>query len=437
MVRRIPRRSFLHIGGAAAALALPLSMIFARRTRSRAPGRLGPLEPDPAGILDLPAGFTYRILERAGGGMDDGYRVPGRPDGMGCFPGPSGTFVLLRNHEVSPGDKAKGPYKSGQRAPAEAYDAASMGGVTRLVLDASTFARVSSNLVLAGTNVNCAGGVSPWGWLSCEENVDDRHGYVFLCSATASAVEAPRRLSGYGRFYHEAAVVDGATHIAYLTEDRADGCFYRFKPADPAAPFQGKLQALSVVGHPRLDTSAWAFAAPREIAWVDIDDPDPKDDTVRKQAQARGAAVIRRGEGICSSNGAVYLCATVGGPASAGQIFRLLPAGDGGTLELVAQSTDRDELDSPDNLTVAPWGDVVMVEDGYREDFIRGLTVDGKVYDIARNARSTSELTGVCFSPDGKALFVNMQEDGLTLAVTGPFPEPGGAAAPRRAGVPG
>ncbi|WP_438041174.1 alkaline phosphatase PhoX [Sorangium sp. So ce128] len=424
MRRRIPRRSFLRVGGAAAAtLTLPFSLIFSRRTQ--AAGRFGPLVPDPAGILDLPAGFTYRVLERAGGEMDDGYRVPGRPDGMGCFPGADGTVVLLRNHENSPADKGIGPYRSGQGAPAEAYDAASMGGVTRLVLDAATFERRSSNLVLAGTNRNCAGGPSPWGWLSCEENVDARHGYVFVCAATASRVEAPRRLTGYGRFHHEAAVVDPTTRIAYLTEDRPDGCFYRFKPADPAAPFEGKLQALCVVGARNAETSGWELEEPREIAWVDIDEPDPRDDTVRTEARTKGAAIFRRGEGVCLSQGVVYICATIGGPAGAGQIFQLVPQGDGGTLGVVAQSTDTNELDAPDNITIAPWGELFMAEDGYRGNYLRGVTLDGQIFDFARNARSMRELSGVCFSPDGKALFVNMQEDGLTLAVMGPFPGAG------------
>ncbi|XXT19972.1 alkaline phosphatase PhoX [Sorangium sp. So ce429] len=438
MKRRVPRRSFLRVGGAAAAaLAVPFSLVFSRKPRSV--GRFGPLVPDPAGVLDLPAGFTYRILQRAGDDMDDGYRVPGRPDGMGCFPGPDSTVVLLRNHENSPGDRAIGPYKSGQGAPAEAYDAASMGGVTRLVLDATTFERRSSNLVLAGTNRNCAGGLSPWGWLSCEENVDAGHGYVFVCPATASSVAPPQRVTGYGRFFHEAAVVDPATSIAYMTEDRADGCFYRFRPASPAAPFQGKLQALSVVGVRNADTSSWALGEPRDIAWVDIDDPDPREDTVRKQARAKGAAVIRRGEGICLSQGVVYLSATVGGPAGAGQIFRLVPAGDGGTLEVVAHSTGTDELDAPDNITIAPWGELFMAEDGSRGNFLRGLTADGQIFDFARNARSPSELAGVCFAPDGRALFVNMQEDGLTLAVTGPFAgvgaAPGSSLQPGMAGA--
>jgi secreted PhoX family phosphatase len=37
------------------------------------------------------------------------------------------------------------------------------------------------------------------------------------------------------------------------------------------------------------------------------------------------------------------------------------------------------------------------------------------------NRLSGSELAGVCFSPDGRTMFVNIQQQGLTLAISGPF----------------
>ena len=64
--------------------------------------------------------------------------------------------------------------------------------MTRVVLDAATLTRVSSNQVLEGTSRNCAGGVSPWGWLSCEEDVSPDHGYVYLCSPSATKVRPAR-----------------------------------------------------------------------------------------------------------------------------------------------------------------------------------------------------------------------------------------------------
>ncbi|MCZ8173552.1 MAG: DUF839 domain-containing protein, partial [Brevundimonas sp.] len=44
----------------------------------------GPLRPDPAGYFDLPEGFSYRVLAKAGETMDDGFIAPDNFDGMGC-----------------------------------------------------------------------------------------------------------------------------------------------------------------------------------------------------------------------------------------------------------------------------------------------------------------------------------------------------------------
>ena len=53
---------------------------------------------------------------------------------------------------------------------------------------------------------------------------------------------------------------------------------------------------------------------------------------------------------------------------------------------------------------------------------MKAMTADGKVYTLARNAfRGDSEFAGVCFSPDGQTMFVNIQTPGITLAVTGPW----------------
>jgi hypothetical protein len=275
--------------------------------------------------------------------------------------------------------------------------------------------------VLAGTLRNCAGGSSPWGWLSCEEAVDKGHGYVFVCRTDAERVQKPRPIRAYGRFNHEAACVDPQTLIAYLTEDRYDGCFYRFVPRAKEQPFVGELQALRVRGRPRHDSSTMRPGLRVAVDWVTLPDPDPPDDTLREQALERGAALVRRGEGLFFAHGSVWMCATAGGPAGAGQIFRLTPGRDTDAFELVAQSTSRDALDSPDNISIAPWGDVIMAEDGMGEQHVRGLTPEGRSYEIAHNAKSGGEFAGVCLSPDGRALFLNMQHEGVTLVVTGPF----------------
>jgi secreted PhoX family phosphatase len=420
MSSTVGRRAFLRTALAAAAVtSLPISLVFARRAMK---SPLGALRRDPDGVLDLPEGFSYRILEHAMGPMNDGYRVPGRPDGMGCFPGAAGTLVLLRNHENYPDQPEHGPYRRGQAPPVEAYDRKAMGAVTRVVVRSDTFERISSNLVLAGTSRNCSGGASPWGWLSCEEDVAPGHGYVFLCRADAASVQRPERITAYGRFNHEGAVVEPSRNVAYLTEDRDDGCLYRFVPDRPDAPFVGKLQALRVPGRDRLPIATALRVGERvPVSWVDVDEPDPKGDTMRASAQAKGAAIVRRGEGITLWRGAIYVCSTTGGPVSGGQILRHRDGSDGGTLEVIAEATDRDELDMPDNITFSPSGELFMAEDGDNGNHVTVLDASGGTYKFARNARSAGEISGVCFSPDGRALFLNLQNEGLTLVVTGPF----------------
>jgi len=413
---KITRRTILGAGAfAAASVAFPLLVARARRAHS-AP--LGALVPDDAGLLDLPRGFSYKVLDRALDAMSDGYRVPHEPDGMACFDGQDGELILMRNHELDI-DPTQAAYDD---APSMAYDAKVFGGVTRLVLDRRTLTRKSSNLVLAGTLRNCGGGKSPWGWLSAEESVERGHGYVFLCPERSVSLSKPERIVGYGRFNHEAVCIDPVSHLAYLTEDQPDGCLYRFRCLDPARPFEGKLQAMKLTGAPGLDTGLLPVdAAKHALEWVDIPEPDPETDSVRDQAQELGAALIRRGEGVAFHDRAVYVCATIGGRAGLGQLLRLVD-GARPTLEVIAESSDSDALEMPDNISVAPWGDVYMAEDGADgSQYLRGVTPNGRVFDVARNSRSAGELAGVCFSPDHRALFANLQGDGITVAITGPF----------------
>ncbi len=415
------RRHFL-AAGSAATLSTGLALWY--RVYGKGPKELGPnstLVRDPKRVLDLPKGFSYRVISRVGEPMDDGYRVPGLPDAMACFPLVNGSYALMRNHELDPSLASLSPYPAGTTPPEEAYDPRCFGGVSRVVLDAKGH-KLSQNLVLTGTARNCAGGVSPWGFLSCEENVDPGHGYVFLCAPKAEAVRPPQKVPAYGRFLHEAVAIDLETHAAYLTEDRKDGCLYRFVPNDRDAPFgAGRFQALTVRDKSRVNLGAeQKDGATFEVRWIDVPNQanEGKDD-LRYRAQALGAAIFNRGEGIWAlEDGFAFTC-TEGGPISAGQIYHLAPTTTGGTLRLLAQSRDQNVLDMPDNLTLTPWGDLLVCEDNHRDVYLRLVTRTGKVIPFAHNALSRSEFAGVCFSPNGRVLFVNIQQAGLTLAVEG------------------
>ena len=380
------------------------------------------LLPDPSGLLDLRAGFTYRILQRAGAKMSDGYRVPGRPDAMGCFDLGDGRWALMRNHELDRGLARLNAYHPGQHAPDEAYDAKSFGGVTRVLLDRDANV-LSSNLVLVGTMRNCAGSMSPWGWLSCEENVAEKHGYVFRCPTDAEHVQKPEPIHAYGRFLHEAVAIDPSDHAAYLTEDRGDSSLYRFVPRNRDQPFgKGKLQALAIAGKPRFALGdSLPPNAKFDLAWVDVPAAAGEHDDLRHEAQRLGAAVITRGEGIWRMQDGFAFTSTSGGPEAAGQIFHLQPTAEGGTLRLIVQSGDPRMLDMPDNVTVTPWGDLMVCEDNHRAACLRLVSQHGRVVTFAFNRGSLSEFAGVCFSPDGKFMFVNIQEANMTLAITGPW----------------
>ena len=56
----------------------------------------GPLRRDPAGILDLPEGFSYRVISSAGEAMDDGFITPDKFDGMAAILLSRGPVQLSR-----------------------------------------------------------------------------------------------------------------------------------------------------------------------------------------------------------------------------------------------------------------------------------------------------------------------------------------------------
>jgi secreted PhoX family phosphatase len=94
-------------------------------------------------------------------------------------------------------------------------------------------------------------------------------------------------------------------------------------------------------------------------------------------------------------------------------------------LRCVFQSRSRRRLDFPDNVTTSPRGTLVVCEDHDERNYLRGLTQQGRIWSIARNAiegRNDDEFAGSTFSPDGRTLYVNIQSSaGLTFAIWGPW----------------
>jgi hypothetical protein len=404
----------------------------------------GPLLPDPAGLLDLPSGFSYRIVSALGDRMDDGLVVPDHADGMGCIPLPGKRHALVRNHELLPEDAAKGARAGALGAAFDRHPdgLALPGGTTTLVIDDASGRVLSQHLSLAGTIRNCAGGTTPWGsWLTCEEDVtragggvSQDHGWVFEVPAAARGRVDPVPLRAMGRFNHEAAAVDPRTGIVYLTEDRDDSLLYRFLPARPGRlAAGGRLQALAARDPARRDSRNWTGigVAPGEwlpTRWIDLDHVDSPQDDLRARGAAAGALLFARGEGIHMGRGELYFCCTSGGAAGLGQIMRYRPARDeghqatGGMVQIFVESTGKPMLDFGDNLTIAPNGHLIVCEDQYTETVsnrLIGVTPAGQTY-IFGFLHAQTELAGACFSPDGRTLYVNLYSPARTLAITMP-----------------
>lgn len=385
---------------------------------------------DPNSICDLPNGFNYTVISKADDIMSDGNYVPERHDGMACFNDPNGHLILVRNHEM--GLVLSIPSIETQ-SPEFAYDESAIGGTVTIHLNEKL--EVEKHfLSLNGTTMNCGGGKTPWGtWISCEETdgswpegwmLNKRHGYNFEVNPLEPIKKAVP-LKAMGRFKHEAIAVDPHSGIVYQTEDQMNSCFYRFIPKVKQQMAEGGvLQALKFVDQNIKHTSDDPIELDRNypVEWVTIENPDPIDYTTRDEAQAKGAAIFIRGEGISAYGDGIYFACTMGGKDKAGQIFKYTPnANDAnGTIKLVYEAMEDGILERPDNITLNNFGDLIICEDNsYDERCLVGLTPEGHVYYIASN--TMAEWAGACFSPDGKILFANIQKPGLTVAIRGPW----------------
>jgi secreted PhoX family phosphatase len=439
---------------------------------------LGPVADARDGVvrLWLPQGFAYRSFHDTESPvtLDDGTVLPGRHDGMAAFRGRRGRIVLVRNHEVNNPGPAFGD-------AAQAYDSMAQGGTTTVEVTRHGEV-VSAYTSLNGTQMNCSGGPMPWGsWITCEETVNgpdvgpdftgasnvpltQRHGFLFEVPAGGQSSREP--VTAAGRFAHEAVAFDPFHGTLYLTEDNFafPSGFYRYKPhrhplLTRSLGNDGRLQMLAVVDQPGADlAAAQTPGATYRVRWVDIDDPDPTfpytpgeeapttNDAaivyVGDQGRAQGAAGFSRLEGAVYDRGVVYFCSTQGGgPAEPGPSDPVAGWGNGSgqvwaydtfrqRLRLVYESPGPETLDLPDNVTTSRRGTLVLCEDSSGDNFLRGLSPRGEIWDLALNRLVSStgtprfgdEFAGSTFSPDGHTLFVNIQaSSGLTFAIWGPW----------------
>jgi secreted PhoX family phosphatase len=470
--RSLDRRAFLRQSALLSGLAA-LGWRAARGEMPPATRGYGPLV--DKGALWLPEAFDFQIISWSDKPMSDGALTPGSFDGMGAFPVSSAAgnrrVVLIRNHEIRGNPGAARRVTTG--ADLE-YDPQTHGGNTKLLIERHvgpgrkfTYQVIEDYAILGGTTTNCAGGELLYKkWVTCEEAVfrsasGRKHGYIFEIDAEARGPIRAEPVRAAGRFCHEATAWRAG--VLYLTEDRGIGfdprlglagaCFYRYLPEarqtrrSNLAHSRGRLQALKIRGedHANLNVGR-PVGVPLPVEWVTIEEPDHDDDTdfrtdrqpgftpTRLQAQDQGAAFFSRLEGAWARGigrqSKIYFDATSGGAAGLGQVWEYDIASE--TLTLLYESTSPATLRHPDNLVVLPMtGDLLLCEDAGGEQYIRGLTAAGEIYDFAKTATNTSEFCGACFDRGTQTLFVNQQgsgafsappgADAVTYAIFGPF----------------
>jgi len=334
----------------------------------------------------LPAGYSSRVIARSTEPVITGqdYLWHAAPDGGACFAREDGGWIYVSNSEVEPN-----------------------GGVGAIVFNADGEV-TDAYSILENTRRNCAGGATPWGsWLSCEEVDDGRVWECYLDGQTPAVVRP-----ALGVFNHEAVAVDEVHNHLYLTEDKPDGCLYRFT-----------ADKLDSDGFPDLTAGtlqvAVRQAGEETLSWSVVADPQASQQATRYQVAS--ALRFDGGEGIAYFEGRIIFTSK-----GDNRVWSYHTTNQ--VLEIVYDAADymTPILTGVDNVTVSQSGDIYVAEDG---GDLQIVVIDGQggLYPIVQLAgHDQSEIAGVAFSPDGKRLYFSSQrgvsgrsENGVSYEITG------------------
>lgn len=377
----VSRRQLLQLGAGAAARVAVGAPVFS--LAYDLPG-YGPLLPPDANGIQLPKGFSSRIVARQFEPVGDtGHVWHPAPDGGATFATQRGGWIYVSNSESS-----------------------SAGGVGAIEFDPHANI-IDAYTICSGTRRNCAGGATPWNtWLSCEEVTT---GFVYECDpwGRAEAIKRP----ALGSFNHEAVAVDPRRRVLYLTEDQTDGGFYRFLPNVWPELSSGVLEVAE------MDLEGNVTWAP-----IPVPVPDFSNGDLPTRRQVPTMARFRGGEGIVwdGETDEVFFVTKRDSRVwsySAGD--ELIQVVYDGRLDPAGQ------LSGVDNITMTPKGNLMVAEDGGNMELVI-VGRDGRAQAFLRViGQNRSELAGPAFDPRGLRLYVSSQRGtngrGITYEISGPF----------------
>ncbi|MBC74586.1 MAG: alkaline phosphatase [Halobacteriovoraceae bacterium] len=320
---------------------------------------------------------------------------------------------------------------------------------------------VLGSKIATGTLANCAGGKTPWDTiLTCEENY---YGFYGERSADGSVTESllnwqthfpnppehygwvvevepktgkAKKHTSLGRFAHESATCSMSKNnkcVVYSGDDKNDEHLYKFISDSSNSLERGTLYVAN------LDKGEWMP--------LTIENPKLKGKFknqldilihARKASKLLGATKLDRPEDIeiNKATGDIFIACTNNKPKKNyhGQILKIQESeADHGSLKFTASTFKTGGHDSgftcPDNMVFDNNGNLWFTNDiagnaankgPYKGFGNNGLFIvpaggpqAGEVIQLA-SAPIDAELTGPCFSPDYKTLFLSVQHPGET-----------------------
>lgn len=335
----------------------------------------------------LPAGFNSRIVARSSQPVIAGgsFEWHAAPDGGACFSADDGGWIYVSNSEIR-----------------------DFGGVGTIKFDAKGEV-VDAYSILEDTSRNCAGGATPWQtWLSCEE-INEGRVWETYPDGSKPAVVRP----ALGVFNHEAVAVDETNYQLYLTEDKTDGCLYRFTAA------QFHTDGFPDLAAGKLEVAVSSAGTQDVLDWVEL--PDPSAASAQTRYQVAEAVKFNGGEGIAYFEGRVVFTTKGDNRVWSYEIAKQ-------QLSVLYDASDHVTpiLTGVDNVTISASGDIYVAEDGGDLQIVV-INEQGELYPVVQlEGHDQSEITGPAFSPDGKRLYFSSQrgttgesEDGITYEIQG------------------